>query len=195
MREARAKGGLVSDGEGLVVYRPRSSTTGGDEIKASMGDEETGFATWTENDPLPSYLDDITDYPLVSPPDDTMHAVGQKSEDLPVRYPFHPSFGSKSIVPVSQPSSASETPVIVGTDRAIVDDSGEEMPPRRSRRTVKINEPQKTLDKRRPVQDRWFYEPVLGSETSMLTCALSRTAHDEMIENLLKATDKYEAAI
>ncbi len=100
-----------------------------------------------------------------------------------------------SVVPVSQPISASEAPVIVGPDFSIADDSGEEVPSRRPRRTVKINEPQKTLDKRRPVKDRWFYEPVLGSETSMLACAPSGTVHDEMIENLLKATDKWEAAL
>jgi hypothetical protein len=201
MREARARGGLIPDGEGLVVYRPRSGVSGEDKIKESVSEEDDVFTTWMENDPLPPYLDDITGHQLISPPDDTMHDIGQKSEMLNVRYPSHPLFGPESVVPVSQPASARVTPMIVDTENEIVEDSGEEKSARRSRRTVKTNDLPRKVDTRRPVKDRWFYEPVLSSETSMLTCVpvdedqCDDSAHEEMIVNLLKATDKYEAAL
>ncbi len=63
MREAREKGGLVPEGEALMVYRPRANT-GGDNFEhapeVELDGPEAVFANWKDDDPLPSYLDDIT---------------------------------------------------------------------------------------------------------------------------------------
>ncbi len=216
MREARAKNGLISDGEGLVVYRPRPHFIEKNETKKLMDDEETTFATWKDDDPLPTFRDDITGHNLVSPPDDTMHEVERKLEDLPVNFPGHPSFGPESVVPVPQSAGASQTPR-VDLDLGETNESGEERPAPRSRRRVKVKGPHAGLEKRRFVKDRWFYEPVLDSKTTTLTCSLSPAMTPNELEllneeelmsepdvteeaefltsKLMNATDKYEAAI
>jgi hypothetical protein len=78
MREARAKGGLISDGEGLVVYKPRPSVSKCADTMDPMDEQGSDFATWANEDPLPSYLDEITGHQLVSPQDETMHEVERK---------------------------------------------------------------------------------------------------------------------
>ncbi len=80
-------------------------------------------------------------------------------------------------------------------NRASTDDPGEQIPSRRSRREAKVNAPQAGLNKRRAVKDRWFYEPVLDSEATMLACFPPTADYAEMMQNLGNATDKYEAAI
>ncbi len=184
-----------------------------------MDDEETTFATWTDDDPLPPYLDDITGHTLVSPSDDTMHEVERKLEELPVNFPGHSSFGPESVVPVPQSAGASQTPQGY-LDHEETNDSREEKPTPRLRRRVKIKEPQAGLEKRPLVKDRWFYEPVLDLVATTLTCSLSSPAmtrnepeltneeepmfepdlteeKELLISKLANATDKckYEAAV
>ena len=94
MREARAKGGLVSDGENFMVYRPRPMRDS--PPRRCLDEDEAVFAAWTDEDPLPTYN-------LISPDDDTLLEVEEKPEDWPSYVPSHPSFGPASSVPVSRP--------------------------------------------------------------------------------------------
>jgi hypothetical protein len=63
--------------------------------------------------------------------------------------------------------------------------------------TMNSTEPNKAL--RRPVKQRWYYEavptPALVSHLEDAAMTLETKEPDEMLENLLQATDKYEAAI
>jgi hypothetical protein len=106
MRKAREKGGLVPEGEALMVYRPRPNT-GRDicehEFEVELNGVEADFANWKDDDPLPSYLDDITGHTLVSSSDDTMEELGEKPANWPTYFPSNPSFGPTSIVPVPIP--------------------------------------------------------------------------------------------
>jgi hypothetical protein len=194
MREARAKGGLISDGEELVVYKPRSSISTDEGTRGPMDDEVLDFVTWTDVDPLPSYLDEVTGHQLVSPQDDTMEEVGQKPDNLPVHYPSHPSFGSTSAVPVSPSVGASVMPTSVGPSHSDVDVPRDEVPSRRSKRTSKFTEPRVKSDTRRRVRDRWFYEPVVDSETTMLICS-SVNSNDKMSGDFLSINDKFDATM
>ncbi len=68
-------------------------------------------------------------------------------------------------------SSSSREPAQIRTpDRANNNGSGEQISSGRPRRQAKINAHQVGQDKRRPVKDRWYYEPVQGFETPMLAC-------------------------
>jgi hypothetical protein len=66
-------------------------------------EDETKFATWKDDDPLPPYTDDITGHSLTSPQDDTLLEVEGKPEGWPSYLPAHPSFGPASSVQYPDP--------------------------------------------------------------------------------------------
>ena len=176
MREARSKGGLVADGENLMVYRP--GQTRDSHLKWSSDKDEAAFASWGDKDPLPSYKDDITGHNLVSPEDDTLEEVEPKSDDWPAYFPSHPAFGPPSSVPVSKPWGAS-----VGDEDTMLQNLAQAtdkweaaiaMQPEEAKRVTrpKKDEPEgpkegKTKG-RRPVKERWFYETVQPPEVTVL---------------------------
>ena len=169
MREARAKGGLMTDGESLMVYRPKPeavNTVSGSISKEVPIDEEEKFADWNDEDPLPSYMDDITGFDLTSPSDDTMHEVEEKPEGWPGYSPSHPSFGPPSVVTVPKPWGVTTTPEEgeheVDIQDEIIEKGTMTERPRRSKPGPAVNK----MNKRRPVKDRWFYEEVLPEDST-----------------------------
>jgi hypothetical protein len=169
MREARAKGGLMTDGENLMVYRPRRGTVNKilePAIKVVPVNEEEKFAAWNDNDLIPSYLDDITDFDLSSPSDDTMHEVEKKPEDWPSYFPSHPSFGPPSVVTVPKPWGASVIHENVEHEKGIRNEVIEEERRIERPRRSKAEPAQNNTNKRRPVKDRWFYETVQPEEST-----------------------------
>ncbi len=117
------------------------------------------FAAWKDNDPLPSYLDEITGFGLSSPSDDTMHEVEKKPEDWPSNLPSHPSFGPPSVVTVPKLWGASVMHD-VGHEEGVQDRGVQEERRIERPRRSKPEPAQNNVKKRRPVKDRWFYETV-----------------------------------
>jgi hypothetical protein len=194
MREARAKGGLVSDGENLMVYRPRPMRDS--PPRGSLDEDEAVFAAWTDEDPLPTYKDDVTGHNLISPDDDTLLEVEEKPEDWPSYLPSHPSFRPASSVPVSRPWGAS-----VGNEYTMLRNLAQatdkweaviamqpEAAVRRVARQRKVvpDDPKEGKTKgRRPVKERWFYEPVQPSEVPVL---VNSTTTKGVLSSLKKIT-------
>jgi hypothetical protein len=176
MREARSKGGLLPDGEELMVYRPRPGTgkeTVEQELEVTVDDvddEEAEFAKWKEDDPLPSYLDDITGHSLVSPSDDTLQDLEEKPKDWPTYFPSNPLFGPPSVVPVPKPGG---TVKMVGESGEMEEESSDDEPknkkrPVRPKRSTTSGQPKDGIQERRPVNERWFYELVQPKDVTML---------------------------
>jgi hypothetical protein len=157
MRQARSQSqsGLHPDGEPLVTYRS----------PAIMRDcpPDVSFASWTENDPLPVFDDDVAGFDLFSPgcfPDEVLEA---RPPDHPCHCPdrmeFAPSFVNipAPTVPGQCDSSLISQPV---------SDSIGSSPRRSSRVSVPVA-PDLTgavvpvsPSKRKPVKERWLYEPI-----------------------------------
>jgi hypothetical protein len=171
MREARAKGGLHPDGEELVAYRsPQAPGT-------KVG-EEMSFGGWTADDPIPTHQDHVTGYPLMSPMDETALTSEEKPLGWPSQQPSHPAFGPQSVVKVNRPWG--EIEVSSGEmdgakanevmDEGIDGESGAEPSDTEVQREPKTSRPKrvvpsskegpKAATERRPVGQRWFYEPV-----------------------------------
>jgi hypothetical protein len=188
MREARLRSGLLPDGADLVAYRspkhPESQT-----------DIETSFQDWKNDDPLPLFQDDVCGYALGSPPDNTALTSVEKAADWPSVQPFHPSFGPRSAVKVSLPwrkrvSDEGQRPVAsqVGSDGTIkIGDEEENTPGARPKRTVKCTEllPAERKTVRRPVGQRWYYEPV--KEIPLL---LTMTGEERRVHNTENDADE-----
>ncbi len=85
----------------------------------TVDDEEAEFAKWKEDDPLPSYLDDITGHSLVSSSDDTLQDLEEKPVDWPTYFPSNPLFGPPSVVPVPKPGGTVKTAGESGNGRRI----------------------------------------------------------------------------
>jgi hypothetical protein len=154
-----------------------------------LEDEEGKFAAWKDNDPLPSYLDEITGFGLSSPPDDTMHEVEEKPEDWPSNLPSHPSFGPPSVVTVPKPWGASVVHDV--GHKEDVQDCGEQEERRIERPRRNKPEPvHNDAKKRRPVKDRWFYETVPAPTNSNMMpnekeALITRTATmDDFLDDL-----------
>ena len=174
MREARTRVGLIPEGDILVTYRSR---TGRDE------NNETSFGQWKEEDPLPTYQDHVTGFSLASPPNEAMKSSPERSSSWPRYRPSHPAFGQPSVVEIPQPwggtrldGTCEENASTVGESQ--LDDKGGgngscqngECKPRttRPRRTKKTGQlPSKPATRTR-VNERWFYEPVVETNTAMI---------------------------
>ena len=167
MREARLKGGLMPDGEALVAYRSPSCS----ETKR---ESELSFGSWKDDDPLPPFQDHTTGYALQSPDDDTGDSAEERPPDWPRQRPSHPSFGPESVVSVPLPWKDEH-----GESQRLVEhtEMGSEEPGRsetaaedkvsRPKRNVKASKPPPETSKRRPVGQRWFYEPVAPPKALM----------------------------
>ena len=171
MREARTRMGLHPEGEAFITYR----------VHQVEGKES--FGKWKEDDPLPPYQDHITGFSLVSPPDKTTHTTPERPDEWPRYKPSHPAFGVPSVVDVLQPMwKETKKEVTRSLDDERQDDtdpgeeiddedngSGEDVPPKtRPRRPGRGPQPSALPPPRRPVKDRWFYEPVITSGTALI---------------------------
>jgi hypothetical protein len=195
MCEARTRVGLIPDGEILVTYRPRNGQDSGKE-------EGISFGQWKDEDPLPFYQDHITGFPILSPSDGTSDTTPEKPSTWPRYRPSHSSFGPPSVVEIPVPWGVREEGRLTldaqcdgdqlttrkdpRHDEQVDHDtdsvSGENKPcmdrPRRTRgiphrRDNTLVQPLKT---RRPVKERWFYEPVLLSGAPIPHSKASKTA-------------------
>jgi hypothetical protein len=174
MREARTRVGLIPEGEILLTYRapqvPDGSTT-----------EDMSFNQWGDNDPLPPYNDHVTGYAFESPPDETAMTTPERPKDWPSQCPSHPSFGPPSVVRVPRPWGDNKNNCLSGNSTKdghnTTSENGENdlgpQRPRRATRSKPFAEPfveqPTTQKKRRPVKERWFYEPVERSKTGLIT--------------------------
>jgi hypothetical protein len=144
---------------------------------------EYSFQDWESPNPLPLFDDDVTGFPLTSPPGNLFEVPVQVPE-LPVHIPHHSAFGEPSsiVVPIpplvaqlgmeidSEGSIGNHSPhatsdTVANHDRDFsVSDVGSPSPLRRkSQRKVRFPAaavpPVET--KRKPVNQRWFYETVV----------------------------------
>jgi hypothetical protein len=126
--------------------------------------DETSFGSWTEDDPLPPYQDHVTDHTLESPNDDSGLGVQAKPEGWPSYKPDHPSFGQRSTVSVPKPwgEEQNERNTFTKAKEGVV---AKEEAATRPKRTKRGDQQAMKETMRRPVKERWFYEPVV-SQTS-----------------------------
>jgi hypothetical protein len=168
MREARARVGLLPEGEPLVTYR----------VQQVEGNDS--FGKWKENDPLPPFQDHVTGFTLASPPDETSHQTPEKPKEWPRHRPYHPAFGVPSIVDVPCLLENEEHREIKSQDGIVNGEKDEEMANEDkkrgpSHREIRTRKPWKGADlpsgqqqgRRRPVKERWFYEPIVEPALSV----------------------------
>jgi hypothetical protein len=188
MRSARIASGLTPDGNPLVVLRSPL-------IVRNDSPTEYSFADWRPSDPLPTYDDDVTGFTLTSPQGNLLENPVLIPE-LPVHVPHHSSFGESSKVFDPIPPLVSQrilNPPRVDdrilsnsvTDVPVVDPELISQRPKRSQRKVKVTDApvsHQAKTTRKPVHQRWFYEPVVGlPQTTLLAIdgSLSPTLHCE----------------
>jgi hypothetical protein len=104
MRHARRAAGLNPDGEPIVPFRSPPSMRG-------EGDSNYSFENWSVDDPLPQYDDHVSGVELSQPFSiGTLPSVPQIiSGHREYHFPFHPAFGSASVVKVHIPAGLYET--------------------------------------------------------------------------------------
>jgi hypothetical protein len=160
MRSVRSREGLHVDGDQIIPYRSPLSVRDG-------GDERLSFQDWDDHQPLPHYQDHITGFNLSQP-------CVQKERDVPnledtlYVYPNNPNFGPPSVVkvPYHQPRRVSSSDIVDGgniLESKDCDAGNEPGQKRRSRRSKKITDaviPTENSKQRKPVGQRWYYEPV-----------------------------------
>jgi hypothetical protein len=103
MRNARRAAGLNPDGEPLIPFRSPPSMRG-------AGASSYSFENWSINDPLPQYEDHVSGVPLSQPSSVvTVPSPSQiLSDNSGFHFPFHPAFGSESVVKVRLPTGLHE---------------------------------------------------------------------------------------
>jgi hypothetical protein len=183
MREARTRVGMIPDGEILTAYR--SPWMPGQEVE-----EGGSFGQWKDQDPLPPYQDHVTGYNFASPSDDTSTSTPEKPTSWPRHYPSHPAFGPPSVVGVVQPwkekiSGIDNEALRVkmtdendgNSEQGSILDSGECIPRvGRPKRGGKIEKHPTLKPTKKKVSERWFYEPILGQDSAVITQAVARKA-------------------
>jgi hypothetical protein len=95
MRIARTAAGLPADGEPLVPMRS--------PLGFADPEDDLSFQHWTPDDPLPTYVNHVTDTPLVDVPLPPRLASVPPPSDWPRHFPHHEAFGPRSTVAVPVP--------------------------------------------------------------------------------------------
>jgi hypothetical protein len=160
MRQARSQAGLHPDGEPLVTYRSPPVMRD--------GPSEVSFQSWSEADPLPSFDDDVTGFELFSEGCFPEEVHVPRPPDHPANCPNLPEFAPSFVqIPI---------PTIPGGPTTFIRQPGpvsESALSRRSSRTKRgvpsITAPGEltVTSTRKPVRERWFYEPLSGGEPSV----------------------------
>jgi hypothetical protein len=228
MRNARAQSGFPLNGDSIIAYRSPTIMREGEK-------EEFSFCGWTVDDPLPEFQDHVSGHKLTHPAIEK--TMTRNQEDLPFSYPNNPVFGPSSVVKVHKPpkfkgqmgeGNGSES----GKDHEVdgVLDNQDDLDQtlgrtRLSREKEKRPKKQNEIPKRKPVNQRWYYEPVpqlavdtcITDETDSMAIELPLPVPDKsgptgkvsddiglggdleyeaLLENaILKANDKYEFAV
>jgi hypothetical protein len=153
MREARAMGGLEPDGEKLVAY------TSPNGLRMNQ-DPELSFDDWKENDEIPLYEDHVNGFDLEAPPDYEINEIPIKEAnrtDGELFQPNHPDFGGKSSVKVFVPEEILSKTLSTEIETNDADELDIDH---------KVSPPVIKKPTRRPVNQRWYYEPVVDKEQS-----------------------------
>jgi hypothetical protein len=159
MRTARANEGLSLEGDVIIPYRSPESVRAG-------GPESLSFQEWDHHQPIPDYQDHITGHKLVRPSHQVWLDCKPKPLDYPTVQPNDPRFGPQSVVKVPFQSGCSAEDKIVFAQQQLdpfydvndEDESDKVLSRTRRNDSKKVKTPKET--KRRPVKQRWFYEPV-----------------------------------
>ncbi len=142
---------------------------------------------------------------MIAPNDDSGDETQVRDENWPSFQPDHPSFGPESSVKVYVPSEIllhqKEEDQLLSAPSVFSRD-GSEGRRRSGRNRMKGTSHKQVGDRestsRRPVKERWYYEPVSANVANVLEDNEDMDLDDgteEMIKNLVRAEDKYEVAI
>jgi hypothetical protein len=164
MREARTKSGLEPEGEGLLVYRSKKG-------ERDVGEEDLSFDDWKDSDELPLYEDHVSGFELECPSEEFDDDTPAKDSSWPTYQPSHPSFGIPSCVRIPVPGEIiSSKKKTMEETQAIVEEklvNRESVPGETENKSSKdddgVSDVTKRQTTRRPVNERWFYEPVSES--------------------------------
>ncbi len=157
MRTARSQNGLGIEGDVIVPYRAPQSMRESEDTSLS-------FEGWNVDQPLPDYQDHVTGHNLVA------LSVSQEAFPESARQvshyiqPNNPKFGPPSTVKVPryrrnmlEDESHSNSAEVIGDMTNMVGEKPESARPHRQGGKDKAS----TIPgKRRPVKDRWYYQPV-----------------------------------
>jgi hypothetical protein len=218
MRTARAQNGLPLNGESIIAYRSPETIREGER-------DEFSFCGWTIEDPLPEFQDHVSGHKLTRPAiEKTMKS---NVEGTSFSHPNNPMFGPESVVKVHTPSKFKFQLV---KDREMDGDqnskANEEQDHeenenqdrdqslgtnRLSRVKSKEGIKQREIQKRTPVNQRWYYEtvPQMAMDTTVTDkkegdeiCLVDDkdvaddSTYDKLLEKaILTANDKYEFAV
>jgi hypothetical protein len=198
MREARTRVGLIPDGEILVTYRSQHGPGG----EVGQGGS---FGEWKDDDPLPAYQDHVTEFSLVPPTDGTSESTLEKPSSWPSYQPSHPAFGPPSAVKVFLPWKQQEQREegkllsVLGDGNEEINNGEDDSEPKRTRRTTRpkpsgppFGEQPKRQQEKRPVKERWYYEPVEGSKAGLLSSVAQENlgGEDEMFVGACEEDDQ-----
>jgi hypothetical protein len=126
---------------------------------------DLSFNDWNINQPIPDHQDRITGHNLSRPTQRMIPENEPKPLDYPTIQPNDPRFGSQSVVNI--PYQSGKDKIVHGQRQLDVnyDINDEGLPDEkvaRTRRTKPLKTPGPKSDglKRKPVNQRWYYEPI-----------------------------------
>jgi hypothetical protein len=192
MRVARKQCGMAVDGDSIVAYRSPNS------IRKSE-DEALSFCEWDVGQPLPDYQDHVTGDKLLAPPFSKSDSGAFKGSFSHFIHPNNPKFGPPSVVKVPRASKDTKLYLNVGTICAneIEDDvspqctnnvTGERMNQRSKENGFKVDGKKQIPGKRRPVKDRWYYEPVEEPQPNTTNLTMAAKVEPDVTTNLIDAS-------
>ncbi len=172
MRTARTKNGLGIEGDVIIPYRSPSSIQVADDPMLSFHD-------WNDNDPLPEFQDHVSGYTLNRHVEGQVETTPPYPDDAAFVYPDNPAFGPPSVVKTSRVPKARQQGGSAVSDKGCDDNQGMDdvndtlLEPTRvnPKRNPKVNGPPVESSTRRPIKQRWYYEPVL-KETMLVANAV-----------------------
>ena len=167
MRTARTKNGLGLEGDVIIPYRSPSSIQMEDDPMLS-------FQDWKDNDPLPEFQDHVSGYPLSQPAMEQMETTQAPTDEDAFVYPDNPAFGPPSVVKTSRVPRVKQKFQGVGDVSETVLESTRVNRKRNPKGTEFPVKP----STRRPVKERFYYEPVL-KEAMLVANAVSIETKDK----------------
>jgi hypothetical protein len=169
MRHARVGTGLGPDGDKLLVFRSPLSVREGCE-------DDLSFGTWETTDALPVHDDDITTFGIDAPYHDLLD-IPVACEGVPVDVPCHPSFPLSGVVvpirsgPIPFVGPRQKTLHLSDREPVIADlpvPRAEDSPCLDVHPGIGESAPAPdVVPARRPVSQRWTYEPVAPADASL----------------------------
>jgi len=171
MREARTKGGLDPDGDSLVVYRSQKG-------ERDANEDDLSFEDWNESDELPLYEDHVNGFALDEPSNEEVLDTCAKDPSWPTYTPNNPAFGAPSCVKIPIPGEVIRTKMKTAVNKPAIENQtpGGDSKAKEDNNHI-FNEIASSEEKnelllpekpvRRPVKDRWYYEPVVDNDTSV----------------------------